>query len=149
MARFGLARRWALRPAGAFFLLVAWVLLASPSARGGCAHLVTSRTERALLPSLLLEVNPDGGIGAAGPDLPRPMPRSPRPCQGSWCDDHPSVPAAPAGTRSDLTPSWAWYAAMPDPASTPPSRFIDLAARPGPVHRAIAIFHPPRRFSFA
>ncbi len=149
MTRFSAARRWAHVPAGAALLCLAWILCAPADARAGCSHLVTSGTDRALLPSFLQDevLHPGGAAVASSP--PRSLPGSPSPCRGAWCSGGPTAPAMPAGTMSIRAPLWAWCASMPGLTSTSASRLIKEASDSRPLSRAIAVFHPPRRFSLA
>ena len=149
MTTFSDSRRWAHVSAGAVLLCLAWVLCAPADARAGCSHLVTSRTNRALLSSFLQDEVLYPGDAAATPSLPRSMPGSPSPCRGAWCSGGPTVPALPAATLSIRAPLWAWCESMPGPTSTSPSRLIEETADFRPLHRVIAVFHPPRRFSLA
>jgi hypothetical protein len=53
MTRVSPSRRWAPLSPGAVFALMAWMLFAPSDVQAGCSHLVTSRTDRTLLPMLL------------------------------------------------------------------------------------------------
>jgi hypothetical protein len=144
MTRVSPSRRWAPLSPGAVFALMAWMLFAPSDVQAGCSHLVTSRTDRTLLPLFLQDVMPDQGNHASAPSLPLSMPESPRPCRGAWCADGPAVPAAPSGTVSLRAELWAWSTAMPDPDSATPSRLIEDAADLHPRRRATPTFRPPR-----
>jgi hypothetical protein len=144
VTRFSLSRRLAPLTAGAVFPLLAWFLFAPPVVQAGCSHLVTSRTDRTLLPTFLQDVMPDRGDTASTPLLPSSLPESPRRCRGAWCSGGPTVPAVPAGTVSPRASSWAWYTAMPDPDPTTPSRLIEDAAALRPSRRGTPTFRPPR-----
>jgi hypothetical protein len=140
VTRFSLSRRLAPLTAGAVFPLLAWFLFAPPVVQAGCSHLVTSRTDRTLLPSYLLDVISDRGNDASTPSLPE----SPRRCRGAWCSDDPAVPAVPSGTTRIRAGLWAWCTAMRDPDVVTPSRLIEHAADPRPSRRTAPIFRPPR-----
>ena len=76
MTRSSPPRPWAQVPAAAVFPLLAWILLAPAGVQAGCSHLVISRYDRVLLPSLLQDAMTDRGDGAVAASLPLQSPVS-------------------------------------------------------------------------
>lgn len=130
--------RLASLPAGAVVLLLAMVLVAPPSARGGCSHLVTSQTERGRHPSLMDDLS-GGKTGRSDPLSPPP-----RPCSGAWCSGQPAAPSVPPGELNGRAESWACCALIPAPTAIT-SSFISIETSvPRPVCHGKLVFHPPR-----
>ena len=140
MMRFRPPRHPSLSPAGAIASILALAWIAPPAAVGGCANLVTSRSDPEHLASLVGTLMIDLAV-QAGPDSAPPMPR---PCAGAWCSGQPAAPPATAGTGGAGGDPWAW---SPSIARRTPIAAHSLAAeahRLRPLHRGPAVFHPPR-----
>ncbi len=126
-------------PAGVAPALLVLAVLAPAVAEAGCSHLVTSRADSERLSSLIdpLIHEPSDRSGE------RPASPSPRPCSGAFCSGQPATPAVPAMAYDGQFDSWAWDASVPAlapiAATFLPAESSDLH----PMHRAIAIFHPP------
>ncbi len=131
-------------PVGAIATILALAWLAPPAA-GGCAHLVTSRGDPARLASLIGTLLSDLAV-QAGPDSAPPMPR---PCAGAWCSGQPAAPPAAGSIGGAGGDPWAWSPSFARPAPTDPHPLAAEARRLRPVHRAPAVFHPPRPFPSA
>jgi hypothetical protein len=154
MTRLLPSRRWNRVLAGAGIALLGSVLFAPATARAGCSHLVTSRTDRVQFSHFLQAVSLEQARDPLkrfqptsrqqSPLPPVHLPQSPRPCRGAWCADRPSIPAAPAGEVSVRIDSWAWCPAMHclDPATE--SGQLEAAADRRPLRRAAHTFRPPR-----
>jgi hypothetical protein len=151
MRRQAFSRRFARIAAGVIFALLAWLALAPTSARAGCSHLVTSRGDRGatLVPSFLRDFYTEPVLGVADPLQPIETPQFPRPCQGAWCAETPSVPITPSGIVSARAELWAWSAMETIPTVTSCSRLVDREADFHASHRSADILRPPRFRHFA
>jgi hypothetical protein len=128
--------------AGAACMLLAWGCCAP--AQAGCSHLVSSRLDRAPLPSFLQGTMSDQARGPARPEVPSGLPQAPAPCRGALCSGSPAVPAVPAGVIRIGGDLWAVCAPMPDSASPGLTFLASTAGDLRPIGRPAAIFHPPR-----
>lgn len=154
MPRFLLFPRCSFPPAGAVLMLLLWVAIVPTTARAGCSHRVTSRTDWAQLPAFLLELAPDQADDADEGYQPLSLFQAllqpfsthhpPRPCRGAWCQDGASLPLAPHGSSRIRGESWAARAPALGPPSTPSVCFSRETTRFHPVHSPLDIFHPPR-----
>jgi hypothetical protein len=122
--------------AGAVITLLALVLLAPPVAKGGCSHLVTSRTDPGRLSPLI------GDLSGRSEGIP--VPSRPRPCSGAFCSQQPAAPAVPAIGLDQRLDSWPWCPILPTLASARPSFLSAGTIALCPVQRAGEVFHPPR-----
>jgi hypothetical protein len=131
-------RRLVLMPAAASLSLLAALLLPPSTARAGCAHLVTSRTDPLAFSSL---VDP---LILAGGGHSEPLPAAPVPCSGAWCSEQPAVPAVPAGALDLPGDSWVWCASPVAPNSIPAAFLAVETSKLRALRRNSAVFHPPR-----
>ncbi len=136
-------RSWPPARAVAVLALAVSAVLAPAGVRAGCSHLVTSRSDRVLLPSLLQDDLLDRGRTLASAD-PLPLPRFPDPCRGMSCGDGRSSPTVPTGMVRIRAGSWAWSPPAQYLASPPASRILEEAGDPHPARRTAPIFRPPR-----
>jgi len=137
MTRFSALKQLVSLPAGTVVLLLASALLAPPSAEGGCSQRVTSRTDLRRLSSLIEPLVHD----LAGESAAMPVPPPPRPCSGALCSGQPAVPVVFFEGRID---TWAWYASVPDLASTGDSFLFAETIEIHPIRQSLDVFHPPR-----
>jgi hypothetical protein len=123
-------------------LFVVQGFCAPASAWAGCNHEVTSQTDAArsksrsgtLLPSLLEPTDA----------APQPV----RPCTEAWCSGQPATPGLPAKVFDRGLGSWAWWT-FDITADATLCSFESLAPNLfRPLYTSIAVFHPPRLFSF-
>ena len=124
----------------ALVLLLAHSLGAPRTARAGCNHLVTSRSDR-LLGYNQLERLIAGDSGQQSPG--QPGPRRPAPCSGPGCSNGdpspvPAAPPAPTGPDHWLVLSAVLGLSEAGPLQHAPD---ELPARPA-GHKP-SIFHPP------
>jgi hypothetical protein len=133
-----------LRRSGFAVSLLALFVIAPIEARGGCSHLVTSRSQRAQTASLVDAFD----IGMSKIDFVRSeapsAPLNPRPCSGTWCSGQRSAPVTPTGARDRRSEAWAWQEALPGS-----NVFISLAFSVDeddlrPLQPDGCIFRPPR-----
>jgi hypothetical protein len=130
-------------PAGAAVTLLAIVVIAPPSARGGCSHLVTSQNDRVKLAYLIDPSIVDFSDIELGRIETPAIPPSRRPCSGAWCSGQPGAPAAPPKANDRHVDSWAWH--RPTRGSPLVVAFFRSERNsPCPNYRRDAILRPPR-----
>ena len=146
MRRHSFSRRFGVVTAGVFFSLQAWLALVPSPALAGCSHLVTSRGDRwtSLMSSSTEEISPGYASNSSDPFQPTSLPQSPLRCPGVWCEESPSVPAAPVGTASARAESWAWFVTKPIASVTSFSRLLEHETALRTSHRSADIRRPPR-----
>jgi hypothetical protein len=147
MRRQSFSNRFPWIAAGVTFALPVWLALVPNEASAGCSHQVTSKGNRdaALFSSLIPEISSDRTSGSANPYQPLETPQAPRRCQGAWCSENPSAPAAPIGIASAPADSWAWFTALPNVALLACSRPFHQTLGCRALHRSASILRPPRR----
>ena len=147
MRRQSFSNRFPWIAAGVIFALPVWLALVPNEARAGCSHQVTSKGNRdsALFTSLIPEISPDRMSVSADPYKPLETPQAPRRCQGAWCSENPSAPAAPTGIASAPAGSWAWCMAPPSAALPACSRLFHQTLGIHALLRTATILRPPRR----
>ena len=121
-------------------MLLVLVMIAPTVAEAGCSHDVTSRTISVGRSSLIEPLFHD--LTGQSEDLP--VPPLPRPCSGALCSGQPAAPAVPVGAIDAQPESWAWIASVPGLALTGESLLSPETSDLHPMHRVIAVFHPPR-----
>jgi hypothetical protein len=147
MRRQSFSTRFPCVAAGVIFALPVWLAFVPNEARAGCSHLVTSKSNRdaALFTSLIPEISSDRTSGSANPYQPLETPQAPRRCQGAWCSENPSAPAAPIGIASAYADSWACCEPTPNGTLIACSRLFRRTLRCRALHRSATILRPPRR----
>jgi hypothetical protein len=144
MNKFRPFKQLILRRSGFAVSLLALFVIAPIEARGGCSHLVTSRSPRAQTASLIDAFVVDMSKGELpGSDAPS-VPLRPRSCSGAWCSGQPSAPVAPTGAPERRSEAWAWQEALQGLTV-----FISLSFSVDeydlrPVQHDGCIFRPPR-----
>ena len=146
MRRHSFSRRFALIAVGVFFALPAWLALFPCAARAECSHLVTSQSDRraTLMPSFIRDTLPEQTSEGFGPFQPFSMPQAPGRCQGVWCTESPSAPAAPVGTESARAELWAWLVTDSIAPMTSCLRLLDQETSLSASHWSVDILRPPR-----
>jgi hypothetical protein len=99
------------------------------------------------MPSFIRDTLPQQTSEVLGPFQPFSMPQAPGRCQGVWCTESPSAPAAPVGTESARAELWAWLVTKAIADVTSCSRLLDQEAAFRASHRSADILRPPRRRS--
>ncbi len=138
--RPGYLQEFARLGTGVLVFLVCYGVCASRSAQAGCGHLVTSRADRASLPSQIARLTSDS-VGR--PDSSQAS-TPPRPCSGAWCSEQPATPTAPLSSFDSQVDPWAWYNNVLPSITNRDSRLTIDTVPLHAVHEASVVFHPPR-----
>lgn len=120
------------------------VVTAPASAVAGCSQHVTSRADRARLPSFMQPVEAGRAEGEYGRPDPLSIPPRPGRCQGAWCDGQPAAPTAPSGALEVRVDGWAWTASNRRLPAHMSALFSPHGCDPRPTRRGSAILRPPR-----
>ena len=140
---------WRLTKSGAWaaFLLALGLCAAPESARAGCGHLVTTRSDRAAalhhFDDLILGNSPSSPAQNAG-QSPDGTPRR-LPCSGPSCSSNvPPLPVSTLSSNPDGRDRWGSLAisVVVDNTSVY-ARTLDEPS-PAPASEKSSIFHPPR-----
>ena len=123
---------------GVISLLLLTSLCAPASARAGCNHLVTSRSNLARHPISIERLSAD--LAGRSDDAPT----SRLPCSGIFCSGQPATPAGPASAFFGTVDDWVWCACEPKIKCIPSSYLSNELAAPEPVRSVSDVFHPPR-----
>ncbi len=133
-------RTWRAIPwPGALLALAAWVFVGPVEVQAGCRHPGVSASGSASLLDGLDRL----ALGDQSP-APLQLPAAPAPCKGPSCSEREAPPPSPATTTHELGPRWA-LGSIVRPGDQAGSEAVPHAdTRLRPVHKPLAIFHPPR-----
>ena len=127
----------------ACFLLLAWLLVSSQTARAECSHYVVSRSDGAVM-SAGLDFLVQHGLPPASGQSPKNRSERPFPCSGALCSGAPATPSVPIVV---LTPTGSQWACLDSPIPITEPGSIAIPGRDPLlllVNTPVSIFHPPR-----
>lgn len=141
MRRFALSRS-ARSQVGAFFALLAWVVVAPSQAQAGCLQHGLLSSEDARLSAFLDPLI--AGTSTTSTDVRLPAPANPRPCSGPSCSGYPPGPTVPSVSVTRYVELWACLGLIVAPQRPRPTLAPSLPHRLHSVLAGSAVFHPPR-----